>query len=190
MRPSGRLGRRSRPRSAAPRVLPDLAHDHEVWVVGWAGIPYMCTVRTASGRPRWRSCTRPRVGRGRSSSCGPGTTGAGRRVEGGRVVPDHPASASLLRQGIPGVTAWRNPDTELSDGQIFTQRWPTGPKDARRDQTHYCQSQVDRARRTREGIDEQVAKAEAGDDRPVCQFRSFAGGQPVATRLRPLRLAS
>lgn len=60
------------------------------------------------------------------------------------------------------VTAWRktNPDTEFTDGQIFTQRWPAGANDKRRDQMHYYQYKADRARRTLRGIDEQVAKAE------------------------------
>ena len=60
------------------------------------------------------------------------------------------------------VDAWgkANPDTEFSDGQIWTQPWPAGPKDKRRDQVHYYQWKADRARRTLKGIDEQVAKAE------------------------------
>ncbi len=60
------------------------------------------------------------------------------------------------------VTAWRkeHPDTEFTDGQIFTQRWPAGPTDKRRDQMHYYQWKADRARRTLRGIDQQVDKAE------------------------------
>lgn len=46
------------------------------------------------------------------------------------------------------------------DGHIFTQPWPAGPKDQRRDQIIYYQYRADRAWRTLHGIDEQVAKAE------------------------------
>jgi Transposase DDE domain len=60
------------------------------------------------------------------------------------------------------VAAWRknHPDAEPADGQIFTQPWPAGPTDKRRDQVIYYQYSADRARRTLHGIDEQVAKAE------------------------------
>jgi hypothetical protein len=60
------------------------------------------------------------------------------------------------------VQAWReaHPDTDFTDGQIWVQRWPAGPKDKRRDQIHYYQWKADRARRTLRGIDEQIAKAE------------------------------
>ena len=61
------------------------------------------------------------------------------------------------------VDAWRkeHPDTEVPDGQIFTQPWPAGPTDGRRDHVLYYQYRQDRARRTLRGIDEQVTKAEA-----------------------------
>ena len=60
------------------------------------------------------------------------------------------------------VQAWRHehPDEQIPDGHIFTQPWPAGPKDQRRDQIIYYQYRADRARRTLHGIDEQVAKAE------------------------------
>lgn len=60
------------------------------------------------------------------------------------------------------VQAWRQeyPDQEIPDGHIFTQPWPAGPADKRRDQVIYYQYRADRARRTLRGIDEQVAKAE------------------------------
>src|SRR3954452_5820863 len=60
------------------------------------------------------------------------------------------------------IQSWREarPDIEFTDGQIWVQPWPAGPKDKRRDQTHYYQWKADRARRTLKGIDEQVAKAE------------------------------
>jgi hypothetical protein len=60
------------------------------------------------------------------------------------------------------VTEWRkaHPDEEIRDGQVFTQPWPAGPTDKRRDQVIYYKYRADRARRTLRGIDEQVAKAE------------------------------
>ncbi|MBE1493028.1 hypothetical protein H4696_000128 [Amycolatopsis lexingtonensis] len=60
------------------------------------------------------------------------------------------------------VQAWRHehPDEQIPDGHIFTQPWPAGPKDQRRDQIIHYQYRADRARRTLHGIDEQVAKAE------------------------------
>jgi hypothetical protein len=64
---------------------------------------------------------------------------------------------------VPYVVAkWRraHPDQAIPDGQVFTQPWPAGPTDKRRDQVIYYQYKADRARRTLRGIDEQVAKAE------------------------------
>nr|WP_167175792.1 IS1634 family transposase [Saccharomonospora amisosensis] len=64
---------------------------------------------------------------------------------------------------VPYVVAeWRrqHPDTDIPDGHIFTQPWPAGHTDNRRDQVMYYQYKADRARRTLRGIDEQVAKAE------------------------------
>jgi len=60
------------------------------------------------------------------------------------------------------VEAWRrdHPDEQIPDGHIFTQPWPAGPGDKRRDQVIFYQYRQDRARRTLHGIDEQVAKAE------------------------------
>jgi hypothetical protein len=59
------------------------------------------------------------------------------------------------------VDAWRreHPGQEIPDGHVFTQPWPAGPQDKRRDQVIYYQYRADRARRTLHGIDEQVAKA-------------------------------
>ncbi|WP_460708799.1 IS1634 family transposase [Myceligenerans halotolerans] len=54
----------------------------------------------------------------------------------------------------------RHPDVEFTDGQVFTQPWPAGPTDDRKDHWFYYQYSRDRARRTLRGIDEQVAKAE------------------------------
>jgi hypothetical protein len=69
------------------------------------------------------------------------------------------------------VAAWRkdHPGEPVPDGHTFTQPWPAGPSDARRDQVIYYQYRHDRARRTLRGIDEQVAKAE----------RAVAGLTPV-----------
>jgi hypothetical protein len=69
------------------------------------------------------------------------------------------------------VRRWRedHPDTEIPDGQVFTQPWPAGPADQRRDHVIYYQYKTDRARRTLRGIDEQVAKAE----------KAVAGKEPV-----------
>jgi hypothetical protein len=60
------------------------------------------------------------------------------------------------------VATWRkaHPDQEIPDRQVFTQPWPAGPSDQRRNQVIYYQYRADRARRTLRGIDEQVAKAE------------------------------
>ena len=60
------------------------------------------------------------------------------------------------------VNQWRreHPDQQTPDGHVFTQPWPAGPTDNRRDQVIYYQYRHDRARRTLRGIDEQVAKAE------------------------------
>ena len=58
---------------------------------------------------------------------------------------------------------------DLPDKHVFTQPWPAGPTDQRRDHTFYYQYTADRARRTLKGIDEQVAKAE----------KAVAGATPV-----------
>ena len=69
------------------------------------------------------------------------------------------------------VGRWRadHPDTEIADGQVFTQPWPAGATDRRRDHVIYYQYKADRARRTLRGIDEQIAKAE----------KAVAGKEPV-----------
>jgi Transposase DDE domain len=64
---------------------------------------------------------------------------------------------------VPWVVAeWHreHPGEPIPDGHVFTQRWPAGPKNDRRDQVIYLQYRHDRARRTLRGIAEQVAKAE------------------------------
>ena len=69
----------------------------------------------------------------------------------GMKVPDVPYA----------VDAWRreHPGQEIPDGHVFTQPWPAGPKDKRRDQVTCYQYRADRARRTLHGTGEQVAKA-------------------------------
>jgi hypothetical protein len=69
----------------------------------------------------------------------------------GMKVPDVPYVIDTWRREHPGE--------EIPDGHVFTQTWPAGPKDKRRDQVIYYQYRADRARRTLHGIDEQVAKA-------------------------------
>ena len=78
------------------------------------------------------------------------------------------------------VTQWRreHPGQEIPDGHIFTQPWPCGPKNDRRDQVIYYRYRADYARRTLRGIDEQVKKAE----------QAVAGKTPVK-RNRFVRLA-
>jgi hypothetical protein len=107
------------------------------------------------------------------------------------------------------VTAWRkeHPRQDLPDGHVFTQPWPAGPTDHRKDHTFYYQYKHDRARRTLKGIDEQVAKAEravagktavkrnrfvklTGGDRSVnraleAKARSLAGLKGSVTNLDP-----
>jgi hypothetical protein len=64
---------------------------------------------------------------------------------------------------IPYVVAqWRreHPGEEIPDGHVFTQPWPSGPKNDRRDQVIYYRYRADYARRALRGIDEQVRKAE------------------------------
>lgn len=60
------------------------------------------------------------------------------------------------------IETWnrQHPGQQFADGQIFTQPWPAGPTDDRRDHWFYYQYKHDRARRTLRGIDEQVTKAE------------------------------
>lgn len=60
------------------------------------------------------------------------------------------------------VAKWRkeHPEAEIPDGHVFTQPWPAGPTDQRRDHTYYYAYSAARARRTLRGIDEQITKAE------------------------------
>ena len=71
----------------------------------------------------------------------------------------------ILGMKIPEVpyqlAAWRHehPGEQVPDGHIFTQPWPAGSAESRRDQVIYDQYKAERARRTLHGIDEQIAKA-------------------------------
>jgi hypothetical protein len=69
----------------------------------------------------------------------------------GMKIPDVPYQVLKWRREHPGQ--------DIPDGHVFTQPWPAGPKDKRRDQVIYYTYKADRARRTLRGIDEQVAKA-------------------------------
>lgn len=70
----------------------------------------------------------------------------------GARIPDVPYVVAEWRQAHPGQ--------DIADGQVFTQPWPAGPADKRRDQIIYYQYRADRARRSLRGIDEQITKAE------------------------------
>jgi Transposase DDE domain len=87
--------------------------------------------------------------------------GAGLSFILGARIPDIPYVVAQWRRERPGQ--------EIPDGHIFTQPWPAGATDRRRDQVIYYQYKADRARRTLRGIDEQVAKAE----------KAVAGTTPV-----------
>lgn len=72
------------------------------------------------------------------------------------------------------VKQWRkdHPDTDIADGQVFTQPWPATPEqkaNGRSDKVTYIRYKADSARRSLHGIDTQVAKAE----------RAVAGKEPV-----------
>jgi hypothetical protein len=79
----------------------------------------------------------------------------------GMKIPDVPYVVDKWRKEHPGE--------DIPDGHVFTQPWPAGPKDKRRDKAIYYTYKADRARRTLRGIDQQVAKAE----------KAVAGKAPV-----------
>ena len=90
---------------------------------------------------------------------------------------------------VPYVLAqWRreHPGQQLPDGHVFTQPWPAGPRNERRDQVIYYQYRHDRARRTLRGIDQQIAKAEqaVAGKAPVKRnrFIQLAGGTRSVNR--------
>ena len=86
----------------------------------------------------------------------------------GMKVPDVPSVVDAWRRERPGQ--------DIPDGHVFTQPWPAGPKNNRRDQVICYQDRAGRARRTRHGIDEQVTKAHkaAGGLAPVKRNRFIA----------------
>ncbi|MGO2092778.1 IS1634 family transposase [Microbacterium gubbeenense] len=63
----------------------------------------------------------------------------------------------------PVIERWTtaHPGEQIPDGHVFTQPWPAGPTDDRRDHVFYYRYKHDNARRTLKGIDEQVRKAES-----------------------------
>ena len=89
------------------------------------------------------------------------------------------------------VTEWRreHPDQQIPDGHAFTQPWPAGPTDQRRDQVIYYQFRADRARRVLRGIDGQIAKAEktGASKSPVKRnrFITITGATRSTGRWRP-----
>lgn len=60
------------------------------------------------------------------------------------------------------IEQWRkaHPGESIPDGHVFTQPWPAGPTDGRRDHVFYYRYKADNARRTLRGIAQQVEKAE------------------------------
>ena len=89
-------------------------------------------------------------------------------------IPDIPYAVDKWRTNHPGA--------EMIDGQVFTQPWPAGPADKRRDQVIYYQYKADRARRTLRGIDEQVAKAEKAVAGKVPVKRNGSSRSPARTK--------
>lgn len=91
---------------------------------------------------------------------------AGMVSDGNKRAIEAEGLSFILGAKVPDVPhpiqAWRDehPDQEIPDGHIFTQPWPAGPSDKRRDQRFHYQYRHERARRTLRGISEQVAKAE------------------------------
>jgi hypothetical protein len=86
------------------------------------------------------------------------------------------------------VKQWRreHPGEDIPDGHVFTQPWPAGPREERREQVIYYQYKDGRARRTLRGIDEQVKKAEqaVNGDAPVKRnrFVQLSGGTRTVNR--------
>jgi hypothetical protein len=70
----------------------------------------------------------------------------------GMKIPDVPYVISEWQRKHPGEP--------VPDGHVFVQPWPAGSTEKRRDQVRYYQYKHDRARRTLNGIDEQVHNAE------------------------------
>ena len=77
---------------------------------------------------------------------------AGLRFIVGARIPEVPYQVAEWRSTTPGRAD--------PDGQVFTQPWVMGPKADPRSRTIFYQYRADRARRTLNGIDQQIAKAE------------------------------
>jgi hypothetical protein len=96
----------------------------------------------------------------------------------GMKIPHVPYVVAQWRRGHPGE--------DIPDGHVFTQPWPAGPKNERRDQVIYYQYRHDRASRTLHGIDEQVKKAEqaVAGQAPVKRnrFIQLSGGTKSVNR--------
>jgi hypothetical protein len=102
----------------------------------------------------------------------------------GMKIPEVPYVVDQWRQDH--VDADTGEVQDIPDGHIFTQPWPAGPADKRRDQMIYYQYRADRARRTLRGIDTQVAKAEkaVAGQVPVKRnrFIQLSGGTKTVNR--------
>ena len=68
--------------------------------------------------------------------------------------------AKIGKNCLVGAGSLVTEGKEIPDGHVFTQPWPAGETDKRKDQVIYYQYRADRARRALRGITEQVAKAE------------------------------
>jgi hypothetical protein len=90
---------------------------------------------------------------------------AGMVSEGNKAAIEKAGWSFVLGAKVPDipyvVAQWRHthPEAEIPDGHVFTQPWPAGPKDKRKDQTFFYTYKADRAKRTLHGIDQQIAKA-------------------------------
>jgi hypothetical protein len=102
----------------------------------------------------------------------------------GMKIPEIPYVIDTWRQDHLDEQTGQAKD--IPDGHIFTQPWPAGPGDKRRDQVIYYQYRHDRARRTLRGIDQQVAKAEkaVAGQAPVKRnrFIQLSGGTRTVNR--------
>ena len=103
---------------------------------------------------------------------------AGMVSEANREALEDAGLSYIIGARIPAepyhVKQWRraHPDTQIADGQVFTEPWPANSKQrerGRRDKVTYYRYKADSARRTLHGIDTQIAKAE----------RAVAGKEPV-----------
>jgi hypothetical protein len=102
----------------------------------------------------------------------------------GMKIPEVPYVIDKWRQDHVDTDTGETHD--IPDGYIFTQPWPAGPTDQRRDQIKYYQYSADRARRTLRGIDTQVAKAEKAVTGQISvkrnRFVKLSGGTKTANQ--------